>query len=67
MTAEGGPTGDNVYTMVLFHVLYHVEYFDDKFGIIKLLIVNQDVKVKCYEDSLGPPCTWFFNYTLKCT
>jgi hypothetical protein len=47
MTAEGGPTGDNVYTMVPFHVLDPVEYFDHKFGIVKLLIVNEDVKVKC--------------------
>jgi len=53
--------------MVPFHVLDPVEYFDHKFGIVKLLIVNEDVKVRCYEDPLCGPCTWFFNYTLKCT
>ena len=53
--------------MVPFHVLDPVEYFDHKFGIVKLLIVNEDVKVKCYEDPLCGPCTWLFNYTLKCT
>ena len=53
--------------MVPFHVLDPVEYFDHKFGIVKLLIVNEDVKVKCCEDPLCGPCTWLFNYTLKCT
>ena len=65
MTAEGGPTRDNVYTMLPFHVLDPVEYFDHKFGIVKLLIINEDVKVKCYEDPLCGPCTWLFNYTLS--
>ena len=53
--------------MVPFHVLDPVEYFDHKFSIVKLLIVNEDVKVKCYEDLLGGPCNWLFNYHLKCT
>jgi hypothetical protein len=65
--AQRGPISDNVYTMVPFHVLDPVEYFDHKFGIVKLLIVNEDVKVKCYEDPLCSPCTWLFPYTPTCT
>ena len=62
MTAEGGPSRHNVYNMVPFHVLDSVEFFDNKFGIKKLLIVNENVKVRCFDDKYGHPTTWLFNY-----